>query len=135
MFLTLRLQASPIFARRLTKMFGAVATEITQRGEVHAVGNLGERQTLVVQKAFHNGHGGAVNITADAVASHTFDRGGEVFRRNIQPLGIVAHLALGATDAGGEQVGQLTDNVGGSVAVEIGGITLCMRLEDVIHHR
>ena len=39
----LRLQTSPIFARRLTKMFGAVAAEIAQRGEVHAVGNLGER--------------------------------------------------------------------------------------------
>ena len=116
-------------------MFGAVATEITQRGEVHAVGDLGEREALVIQKAFQDGHGGAIDITTDTVARHAFDRSGKVLRRDVQPLGIVAYLTLGATDAGGEQVGQLTDNVGGSIAVEIGGITLCMRLEDVIHHR
>ena len=135
MFLTLRLQTPPIFAGRLTKMLGAVAAEITQRGEVHAVGDLGEREALVVQKAFHNRHGGAVDITADAVARHAFDRGGEVFRRDVQPLGIVAHLALGATDAGGEQVGQLTDDVGGAVAMGVGGLTASVELEDVIHHR
>ena len=77
----------------------------------------------------------AVDEAADTVSCNTLDCGGEVFRRHMQSLGIVAHLTLGAADAGGEQVGQLTDDVGGAVAVEIGGITLCMRLEDVIHHR
>ena len=135
MFLTLRLQTPPILTGRLTEVLGAVAAEIAQRGEVHAVGDLGEREALVIQKAFQDGHGGAIDITTDTVARHAFDRSGKVLRRDVQPLGIVAYLTLGATDAGGEQVGQLTDNVGGSVAVEIGGITLCMRLEDVIHHR
>ena len=130
-----RLQTSPIFAGRLSKMFGAISTEITQRGKVHAVGDLGERQALVVQKAFQDGHCGTVDVTADTMASHAFDRGREIFRRDVQPLGIVAYLALGATDAGGEQVGQLTDDIGRSVAVGIGGITLCVRLEDVVHHR
>ena len=116
-------------------MLGAVAAEIAQRGEVHTVSDLGEREALVVQKAFQDGHGGTVDVTADAVARHAFDRGGEVFRRDVQPLGIVAHLALGATDAGVEQVGQLTDDVGGAVAVSVGGLALGMRLEDVVHHR
>ena len=116
-------------------MLGAVAAEIAQRGEVHAVGNLGERQALVVQKAFQDGHSGAVDITADAVACHAFDRGGEVFRRDVQPPGIVAHLALGATDASGEQVGQLTDDVGGAVAMGVSGLTASVDLEDVVHHR
>ena len=131
----LRLQTPPILTGRLTEVLGAVAAEIAQRGEVHAVGDLGEREALVIQKAFQDGHGGTVDITADAVARHAFDRGGEVLRRNAQSLGIVTHFALGATDAGGKQVGQLTDDVGGAVAVGVGGITLCMRLEDVVHHR
>ena len=135
MFLTLRLQAPPIFTGRLTEVLGAVAAEIAQRGEVHAVGDLGEREALIIQKTFQDGHGGTIDITADAVARHAFDCGGEVLRRDVQPLGIVAYFTLGATDAGGEQVGQLTDDIGRSVAMDVGGITLCMRLEDVIHHR
>ena len=98
----LRLQTPPILTGRLTEVLGAVAAEIAQRGEVHAVGDLGEREALVIQKAFQDGHGGTVDITADTMAGHAFDRGGEIFRRDVQPLGIVAHLALGATDAGGE---------------------------------
>lgn len=116
-------------------MLSAVAAEITQRGEVHAVGDLGEREALVIQKAFQDGYSGTVDVTADAVARHAFDRGGEVFRRDVQPLGIVAHLALGAADASGEQVGQLTDDVGGAVAMGVGGLTASMELEDVVHHR
>ena len=132
---TLRLQTPPILAGRLSEVLGAITAEIAQRGEVHAVGYLGERQALVIQKAFQDGHGGTVDVTADTMARHAFDRGGEVFRRDIQSLGIVTHLALGATDASGEQVGQLTDDVGGAVAVGVGGITLGVRLEDVVHHR
>ena len=102
MFLTLRLQTPPILTGRLTEVLGAVAAEIAQRGEVHAVGDLGEREALIIQKAFHDGHSGAVDITADAVARHAFDCGGEIFRRDVQPLGIVTHLPLCAADAGSE---------------------------------
>ena len=118
------MQTPTIFARRLPKVLGAVAAEITQRGEVHAVGDLGERQAFIVQKAFQDGHSGTVDVTADAVARHAFDRGGEVFRRDVQPLGIVAYLTFGATDAGGKQVGQLTDDVGGAVTMGVGGIAM-----------
>jgi len=37
-----RLQASPVLAGRLAEVFRAVAAEIAQGGEVHAVGNLRE---------------------------------------------------------------------------------------------
>jgi len=131
----LRLQTPPIFARRLSEVLGAITTEVTQRGEIHAVGDLCEREAFIVQKAFQDRHGGTVDVTADTMASHAFDRSGEVFRRDVQPLGVIAHFALGAADAGGEQVGQLTDDVGGAVAVGIGGLTASMDLEDVVHHR
>ena len=81
--LTLRLQAPPIFTGRLTEVLGAVAAEIAQRGEVHAVGDLGEREALVIQKAFQDGYSGTVDVTADAVARHAFDCGGEVLRRDV----------------------------------------------------
>ena len=76
----LRLQTPPILARRLPQVFCAVAAKIAQRGEVHAVGNLGERQALVVQKAFQDGYSGSVNIATDTVPCHTFNRVGEVLR-------------------------------------------------------
>ena len=69
------------------------------------------------------------------MACHAFDRGREVFRRDVQPLGIVTHLALGTTDASGEQVGQLTDDVGGAVAMGVGDLTTSVELENVVHHR
>lgn len=77
----------------------------------------------------------AVDKAADTVAGDTLDGGGEVLRRHVQSLGIVAHLALGAADAGGEQVGQLSDDIGGAVAVGVGGLALRVRLEDVVYHR
>ncbi len=61
-------------------MFGAITTEVTQRSEVHAVGNLGEREALVIQKAFQDGHSGTVDVATDAVACYAFDRGREVLR-------------------------------------------------------
>ena len=76
-----------------------------------------------------------VDEAADAVAGDTFYRGGEVLRRHVQSLGIVAHLALRATDARGEQIHQLFDDIGGAVAVGVGGLAPCVKLEDVVHHR
>lgn len=116
-------------------MLGAIATEIAERGEVHPVGDLRERQSFIVEVLFQDGHCGAVDEAADAVAGDALDGGGEVLRRHVQPLGIVAHLALGAADAGGEQVGQLSDDIGGAVAVGVGGLALRVRLEDVVYHR
>ena len=116
-------------------MFGAVAAEIAQRGEVHAVGDLRERQALVIEIFFQDGHCVAVDEAADAVAGDTLDGGGEVLRRHVQPFGIVAHLALGAADAGGEQVHKLSDDVGRAVGVGVSGFALRVRLEDVVHHR
>ena len=51
-WLSFGLQALAITAGRLTQVFGAVAAEVTQRTEIHAVGNLGERQAVVIQIAF-----------------------------------------------------------------------------------
>lgn len=130
-----RLQTPPVLARRLAEMLGAVATEVTQRGEVHAVGDLCERKPFVIEVFLQDGHRVAVDKAADTVAGDTLDGGGEVLRRHVQSLGIVAHLALGAADAGGEQVGQLSDDIGGAVAVGVGGLALRVRLEDVVHHR
>ena len=76
----------------------------------------------------------AVDETADAVAGDALDRGREVLRRHMQPLGIVTHLALGATDARGEQIHQLLDDIGRAVAVGVGGLAPCVKLEDVVYH-
>ena len=116
-------------------MLGAVAAEVAQRGEVHPVGYLRERQALVVEVFLQDGHRGAVDEAADAVTRDALDGGGEVFRGDIQALGIVADVALRAADAGGEQVGQLADDDGGAVAVGVGGVAAGVELEDVVHHR
>ena len=116
-------------------MLGAVAAEIAQRCEVHAVGDLRERQTIIIKIFFQDRHRMAVDETADAVAGDALDGGGEVLRRHMQPLGVVAHLALGAADARREQVHQLLDDIGRAVAVRIYGLAQRVRLEDVVHHR
>ena len=69
------------------------------------------------------------------MAGDALDGGGKVFGRYVEPLGIVAHVALGAADAGGEQVGELPDDNGGAVAVGVGGVAAGVELEDVVHHR
>ena len=69
------------------------------------------------------------------MAGDALDGGGEVFGRYVQPLGVVADIALGAADAGGEQVGQMPDDDGGAVAVGIGGVATGVELKDVVHHR
>ena len=57
-------------------MLGAVAAEIGERGEVHAVGNLRERQAFVVEIFLQDGHRVAVDEAANAVAGDTLDGGG-----------------------------------------------------------
>ena len=116
-------------------MLGAVAAEVAQRGEVHAVGYLRERQAFVVEIFLQDGYRVAVDKAADAVAGDALDGGGEVLGRYVEPLGIVAHVALGAADAGGKQVGELTDDVGGAVAVGVGSLAAGVELENVVHHR
>ena len=129
-----RLEAAAVVAGRLAEVLGAVAAEVAQGGEVHAVGNLGEREALVVEVFLQDGHGGAVDEAADAVPRHALDGGGEVLGRDVEALGIVAHVALGAADACREHIRQLTDDVGGAVAVGVGGLAPCMELEDVVYH-
>ena len=116
-------------------MLLAVAAEVAQRVEVHLVGYLGERQALVVEFLCQYRHRGAVDETAHAVARDALDGGREVLGRHMQPLGKVAHLALGAADAGVEQRQELLDDVGRAVAVGLGGVALGVGFEDVVHHR
>ena len=77
----------------------------------------------------------AVNVGGDTVACHPLDGSREVLRRYVQPLGIVAYIALRATDARGEQSHELFHNIGRAVGMALSGITLGMCLEDVVHHR
>ena len=69
------------------------------------------------------------------MARHTLDGGGEVFGRNVQTLGIIAHIAFCAADASRKQCHELFHDIGRTVAMGVGGIALGMRLEDVVHHR
>ncbi len=69
------------------------------------------------------------------MARHALDGGGEVLRRYVQTIGIVAHLALSASDARGEQIHQLSDDISRAVGVRVGSVALGVRLEDVVHHR
>ncbi len=48
-----------------------------------------------------DGYGGMVDEAAGAVTGDALNGGGKVLGRYIQPLGIVAHVALCAADAGG----------------------------------
>lgn len=129
------MEAAAVVAGRLAEVLGAVAAEVGERGEIHPVGYLRERQALIVEVFLQYGHCGAVDEAADAVAGDALDGGGEVFRRYVEPFGIVADVALRAADACGKQVGQLTDDVGGAVAVGVGGVAARVELEDVVHHR
>ena len=115
-------------------MLGAVATEIGERGEVHAFGDLGERQAFVSQIVFEYGNGVAVDVGGDTMACHAFDGGRKIFGRNIQSLCIVTHITLRSADAGSKQSHQLLHDVGGAVGMGVCGITLGMNLEDVVHH-
>ena len=115
-------------------MLGAVAAEVGEGGEIHAVGYLRQREALVVEVFLQDGYGGAVDETADAVPGHALDGGGEVLGRDIEALGKVTHLALRAADACREQVRQLTDDVGRAVAVSVSGLAPGMELEDVVYH-
>ena len=116
-------------------MLRAVAAEVGERCEIHQLGYLGERQTLVIQIVFQYGYGVAVDVRGDAVARHTLDGGREVFGRHVQALGIVTHIAFCAADACGEQCHQLFHDIGCAVGMRVGGFALGMRLEDVVHHR
>ena len=48
----LRLKALAVLAGRLAKMFGTVAAEVREGGEIHQFGYLGERQAFVTQIVF-----------------------------------------------------------------------------------
>ena len=102
---------------RLAEVLGAVAAEVGERREVHAVGYLRERQAFIVEVALYDRHRVACYVDADAVTRDALDGGGEVLGRHVQPIGIVSHLALGAADAGGEELHELLDNVGRALAV------------------
>ncbi len=128
------MQTPPVLAGRKAEVLGAVAAEVGERGEIHPVGNLREREPFIIEIFLQDRYRVAVDEAADAVAGDALDRGGEVLRRHVKPLGVVAYLALGATDAGGEQIHQLPDNIGRAVAVGIGGLTAGVELEDVVHH-
>ena len=64
-----RLEAAAVVAGRLAEVLGAVAAEVAQRGEVHPVGYLRERQAFVVEVFLQDGHRGAVDEAADAATA------------------------------------------------------------------
>ena len=63
-------------------MLGAVAAEVGEGGEMHAVGYLGERQTFVIQIAFYYRYGVAVDVGGDAVPRDALDGGMTACRPN-----------------------------------------------------
>ena len=73
------MEAAAVVAGRLAEVLGTVAAEIAQRGKVHAVGYLREREALVVEVFFQYGHRSTVDEAADTVAGNALDGGREVF--------------------------------------------------------
>ena len=73
--LALGLEALAVTAGGLAKVLGAVAAEVAQGGEIHVLGDLGERQAFVIQEVFQDGDGVAVDVGGDAVAGHALDGG------------------------------------------------------------
>ena len=69
-----------VLAGRKAEVLGAVAAEIAQRCEVHAVGDLRKRKPFVIEIFFQDRHRVAVDKAADTVAGDAFYRGGKVFR-------------------------------------------------------
>ncbi len=124
MLLDSRLEAAAVVARRHAQVLGAVAAEVAQRGKVHAVANLGERQALVLEKAFENGHSGAVNVGRDGVPRESLDGSREVLGRHVEALGIVVHAALGDAHASAEQLHEQLHDIAGAVALLTGGVAL-----------
>ena len=116
-------------------MLRTVAAEVTQRGKVHQIGYLSERQTLIVQKVFQNRYRVAADIGSDAVASHAADGLRQVLGRYVESFGIVAHLTFRLTNASSEQGHQLFYNIARTVGMLLCSIALSMSLKDVVHHR
>ena len=77
----------------------------------------------------------AVDVAANAVTCDALDGCRKVLWRHIQSFGIVGYLALGAAYTRRKHIHQLLHDVGCSVAVRSCSIALCVRLEDVVHHR
>ena len=116
-------------------MLRTVAAEVTQRGKVHQIGYLSERQTFIVQKVFQNRCRVAVDIGSDAVASYAADGLRQVLGRYVESFGIVAHLTFRLTNASSEQGHQLFYNIARTVGMLLCSIALSMSLKDVVHHR
>ena len=69
------------------------------------------------------------------MARHTLDGCREVFGRDIQALGLEAHIALRPADARGKQGHELLHDIGRAVSMRFGRFVLGMRLKNVVHHR
>ena len=123
-----------VLAWRLSKVFGAVSTEIRECGEIHAIGYLSERETFVIQIVFQYRYRVTVDVGGDAVPRHAAHSLRKVLWRNVESLGIVAHLALFLADASGEERHELLDDICCAVGVCACCISLCMCIEYVVHH-
>ena len=109
--------AATIVAGRHPQVFCAVTAEVAQRGEIHAVGNLRERQSLVFKIIFQYWHSGTVYIRCDAVPCQSFYGGREVLGRHVQALGIVVNAALGAANSSRQQFHERLHNVAGETSL------------------
>ena len=132
---SLRLEAGSIRGRRLSQMFFAVSAEIGQGIEIHPVRYLRKRIARIVQVFLEDGYGMPVNIGHDRMSGQSFYRGGEIFLRNIQLIGIPAYRALRARISFGEKPHQFVYDEPGTFRRSISAIPLAVEGEDVVHHR
>ncbi len=116
-------------------MFGDVTTEIRRGGELHRVGDLRERETVVFEQLFEDRDGVAVDEGGDAAARRAAHGVGEIFGRDVEPPGVVADFALGATDAGLQQLHQFLYDKAAAVGRFQRAVMLGMEVEEVVHYR
>ena len=128
------LQAPTIFLRRHSQLLFAIAAEVRQGLKIHHLSNLRNGETLVVEQVLEYGHGMAVDIRGDAVTRHSADSGRQVFGRDVEPPGIIAHLALGAADSRREQIHQTADNIARPLGMPGGAVMLGVKLKNIVHH-
>ena len=68
------------------------------------------------------------------MSRHALDSGRKVLGRYVQPLCIVAHIALLAADTSRENSHKLFHDICRTVGMAIGCFTLGMSFEDVVYH-
>ena len=125
----------PVFGRRHAQVLRAVAAEIADGCKIHLVGYLRYGETGILEIGNDDGGGGAVDMGGDTVSGDAFYRVRQIFRRDMELCGIVAHIALRAGFTALYEIEKFPGDVAGAVRGEDVLIEPGMKFKQVVNHR